>query len=323
MKKLFLPALMFMLTACQPEIVQIDGTNYITGRAVGKRLQLRCLDTPFMLAGPEAIISADPDERFFRLNGVKLWLAYPTTVSQYGLCFSEYDFDNTLRPLFDNSTLRRQNIAKVVIDPGHGGIHPGAPGRLAKEKEFNLAIAQKLAGLLKQNGIEVIMTRNGDETVDLPPRAAKAAETGADIFISIHCNAAPNPDANGIETFSVTPRGAANSNDNADHSIQVPANDDAVGYRNTVDSFALSSAIQRRLIESTGAFDRGAKRARFHVLYHNTVPAVLVECGFMSHPADEAKLASPEYQTVLARAIARGIADYAQQTEAPLETAEK
>ncbi|MDD4817774.1 MAG: N-acetylmuramoyl-L-alanine amidase [Victivallaceae bacterium] len=316
MKKLFLPLLM-LLAACQPEIIKIDGTSYITGRAVGKRLHLECLDKPFMLAGQEYIVSADPNERFFRLNGVKLWLAYPTVESEYGLCFSEYDFNNTLLPLFDAAPLTRRKISKIVIDPGHGGAHPGAPGKLAKEKEFNLAIAGKLAGLLRDNGFEVILTRNGDETLELPPRAAKAAESEADIFVSIHCNSAPNPDANGIETFSITPRGAANSNDNADHSLKVPPDENASGYRFTVDSFALSSAIQRRLIESTGAFDRGAKRARFHVLYNNTVPAVLVECGFMSHKADEDKLATPEYQTTLTRAIARGIADYAERTAPP------
>ena len=258
---------------------------------------------------PEAIVGRVGDRAVF-FDGVKLWLAYPVIDVNGTAAIREADWINTIGPLFlqpvDGFPVAGR---KVVLDPGHGGDHPGAIGAISEEKVLNLAIAKLVGERLEAAGVEVIYTRTGDETVELPPRAAAGGANKADMFLSIHCNAAPNPAASGIETFSISPQGSANSND-IDHSLAVDADSTASGYAATRDSLALSFAIQKRLMEAVEVADRGAKRARFHVLYHNTVPAALVECGFMSNEAEEQKLNDPAYQARLADAIAAGVIDY-------------
>ena len=243
-------------------------------------------------------------KRAIYLDNVKLWLAFPLTPVDNSPAIRNEDWTFSILPLLNN---RENKLNTIILDPGHGGEHPGAKGKFSIEKELNRKIADLTGEILRQRGYTVLYTRADDETVELEPRA----ESGcfADIFVSIHCNAAPNPDANGIETFSITPKGAPNSND-SDHSMAVNVNDDATGYQHCADSFALAYAIQKKLIESTGANDRGAKRARFHVLYRNSVPAVLVECGFVSNENEEKLLNNPEYQLKIARAIADGIDNY-------------
>ena len=243
-------------------------------------------------------------KRAICLDNVKLWLAFPLTPVDNSPAIRNEDWTFSILPLLNN---RENKLNTIILDPGHGGEHPGAKGKFSIEKELNRKIADLTGEILRQRGYTVLYTRADDETVELEPRA----ESGcfADIFVSIHCNAAPNPDANGIETFSITPKGAPNSND-SDHSMAVNVNDDATGYQHCADSFALAYTIQKKLIESTGANDRGAKRARFHVLYRNSVPAVLVECGFVSNENEEKLLNNPEYQLKIARAIADGIDNY-------------
>lgn len=254
--------------------------------------------------GRNLIFEGEMGERALYLDNVKLWLAFPITPIDNSPAIRNEDWTFSIQPLLNSASRKVQTI---ILDPGHGGEHPGAYGKFSVEKELNRKIADLTGEILREQGYTVLYTRANDETVELEPRAE--AGCFADIFVSIHCNAAPNPNANGIETFSITPKGAPNSND-SDHSMPVNINDDADGYEQCAESFALAYAIQKKLIKSTGAVDRGAKRARFHVLYHNSVPAVLVECGFVSNENEEKLLNNPEYQLKIARAIADGIQCY-------------
>lgn len=238
------------------------------------------------------------------LNKVKIWLAFPITIIDNSPAIRNEDWMFSLTPLINNVP---HNVKTVILDPGHGGEHPGAKGQFSIEKELNRKIADLTGEILRQKGYTVLFTRADDETVELDARAQ--AGCFADIFVSIHCNAAPNNKAEGIETFAITPKGAYNSND-SDHSIPVDINDDAPGYNHCAESFALAYAIQKNLIRNTGATDRGAKRARFHVLYFNPAPAVLVECGFLSNPQEEKLLNDSAYQMKIAQAIANGIDSY-------------
>ncbi|MEA4863697.1 MAG: N-acetylmuramoyl-L-alanine amidase [Victivallaceae bacterium] len=248
--------------------------------------------------------------REFKFDGVVHWLAYPADFKDGKPVFTEDDITMTLAPLTSDDTLTMRNIKKIVLDPGHGGKQPGAVVGSTEEKILNLDIAKRVEELLKKRGFTVVMTRTDDRDLELAPRAAVPAACGADLFVSIHCNAAPTPALKGIECFSITPRGARPSND--DGSLPPPdPNEETTGYACTADSFALASALQSRLIKSTGATDRGTKRARFRVLYSNTVPAALVECGFMTNTDDAKLLADPSYRQLLAESIASGIADFA------------
>lgn len=170
----------------------------------------------------------------------------------------------------------------VVLDPGHGGDHNGAEYGGVKEKDLNLAIASKTASLLEAEGVTVRMTRSIDQDVDLYARSGLANTLGADLFVSVHCNASvEHDDALGIYTCA---------------------------YSQGTKSWQLAQILRETMLDATGAADFGMEeRPNLAVLRTAQVPAALVECGFMSTPSELALLTQPEYQDKLARGIADGI----------------
>ena len=170
----------------------------------------------------------------------------------------------------------------VVLDPGHGGDHNGAEYGGVKEKDLNLAIASKTASLLEAEGVTVRMTRSIDQDVDLYARSGLANTLGADLFVSVHCNASvEHDDALGIYTCA---------------------------YSQGTESWQLAQILRETMLDATGAADFGMEeRPNLAVLRTAQVPAALVECGFMSTPSELALLTQPEYQDKLARGIADDI----------------
>ena len=170
----------------------------------------------------------------------------------------------------------------VVLDPGHGGDHNGAEYGGVKEKDLNLAIASKTASLLEAEGVTVRMTRSIDQDVDLYARSGLANTLGADLFVSVHCNASvEHDDALGIYTCA---------------------------YSQGTESWQLAQILRETMLDATGAADFGMEeRPNLAVLRTAQVPAALVECGFMSTPSELTLLTQPEYQDKLARGIADGI----------------
>jgi N-acetylmuramoyl-L-alanine amidase len=172
----------------------------------------------------------------------------------------------------------------VVIDPGHGGHDRGGmPGQLLPEKPFTLDTAKRVAGVLKGDGIKVILTRNGDYFVSLPERtniANSYAGRGA-IFVSIHFNSGRRLGAYGIET-----------------------------YYNNYSGYRLAALIHPRVIQALGSIDRGIRHRGYFVLRRNRLPAVLVECGFLTNPGEAARILQPGARENLAKAIAAGIERY-------------
>ncbi len=173
----------------------------------------------------------------------------------------------------------------VVVDPGHGGPDPGAVGiRGLQEKEIVLDIGIKVASMLEKQGVQAVLTRRDDIDLDLEPRVQMAEQLRASVFVSIHANAIDmsRPDVNGLETYYYN-RGAD-----------------------------LARVIHNSVLEGTGVPDRGVRTARFYVLRKTTMPAVLVEVGFVTGRSDAAKLSDPSYRSQMAAAIARGILQYIQ-----------
>ncbi|MEA5565082.1 N-acetylmuramoyl-L-alanine amidase [Anabaena sp. UHCC 0399] len=171
----------------------------------------------------------------------------------------------------------------VLIDPGHGGKDPGAIGIGGlREKDVILPISQRIAQVLQQNGVQVVMTRNSDNFVSLPGRVQMAERAGADVFVSIHANAigGGRTDVNGLETYYY---------------------DSGLG---------LARAVHNSIRQSVNVRDRGVRRARFFVLRKSSMPSILVETGFLTGREDSAKLRSTAFQNQMADAIARGILQY-------------
>jgi N-acetylmuramoyl-L-alanine amidase len=177
----------------------------------------------------------------------------------------------------------------VMVDPGHGGPDPGAIGVGGlQEKVIVMSIAQQVAALLDQQGVQAVLTRTGDYDFDLEPRVAMAERMNANLFVSIHANSIDlsRPDINGLETY----------------------------YYSGPSSGRLAQTIHNSILQGVEIQDRGIRTARFYVLRRTSMPSVLIEVGFVTGREDAAKLSSPAYQSQMAQAIARGILQYLQQT---------
>ena len=215
----------------------------------------------------------------------------------------------------------------IVIDAGHGGKDPGAVGyRGTKEKDIALDVAKRLEKKLTKNmDIKVVMTRDEDVFLRLSERTKIANENNGSLFISIHTNAAEDRRASGFETFLI----GLNKNE---YAAKVAARENAVlelegksGQELTGEdliqatiaqaAFASSSEtfadmVQKEIKKRVQSRDRGVKQAGFVVLARASMPNVLVVLGFISNPAEEKKLRSPQYRDQLATAIYRAVQQY-------------
>jgi N-acetylmuramoyl-L-alanine amidase len=191
----------------------------------------------------------------------------------------------------------------VFLDPGHGGIDPGATAGSYQEKDLNLAVAKKVQALLQARGYTVYMSRTDDSTVGLLDRSIMANNLHTDIFVSIHTNSAgvPETSADGIETYFYQYDPLYPSKINAG----MDTNPDRIAK-----SMALASYIQQNLISYTSANDRGTKGETLSVVRESAMPAILTEIGFIDNTAERQKLLTDSYQNTLATAIADGIDKY-------------
>ncbi|OWR30022.1 N-acetylmuramoyl-L-alanine amidase [Saccharibacillus sp. O23] len=172
----------------------------------------------------------------------------------------------------------------VVIDPGHGDHDPGGLGVTGvQEKDIVLAVGLKVADLLRQEpNINLIMTRGDDTFVTLDGRAQVANNAQADLYLSIHANIANTASAGGTETY----------------------------YADAKRSKTLSDIIQKHVQAATGFKDRGSKQANYLVIRKTTMPAALVELGFLSNAAEESAMNQSDFQQKVAEAIVAGIKEY-------------
>ncbi len=215
--------------------------------------------------------------------------------------------------------------APIVIDPGHGGDDTGAvTAGGAAEKVVVLALARRLAAALEARGYTVRLTRNGDETRALTDRTALANRLNARAFVSLHANASTVAAVRGAETYymsldqSSTDAAAAATAElenragagSPQHSQLDLILWDLAQAEVLNESAHLAVSVQSRLDALLGAKDRGVKQAPFVVLTGATMPAVLVEVGFLSNPQENRLLSDADYQQRIAGAIALGVADF-------------
>lgn len=171
----------------------------------------------------------------------------------------------------------------IAIDPGHGGGDPGAVGqRGIQEKTIVLDISRRLSQFLETRGVQAVMTREDDRELDLAPRVAIGERAQARAFVSIHANSLSlsQSQVNGLETYYYT------------------------------SGFDLAKIIHRSILQRVKMVDRGVKRARFYVLRHTSMPAVLIETGFVTGQQDAANFASTSFRTRMAQGIGEGILQY-------------
>ena len=221
----------------------------------------------------------------------------------------------------------RATAHPIVLDPGHGGGDVGATSPTGlEEKTLVLAMAKRVAKILRGRGYPTRLTRTGDVGRALTDRTGFANRLEARVFVSLHANASPFASARGAETYYMSLKDEATD----EHAAATARLENASGTHTAAgggldlilwqmaqaevlnESARLALAVQRRLNGIEGVPDRGVKQAPFVVLTGATMPAVLVEVGFLSNPQEAERLASSEYQQRLAVAIADGIVDFLQ-----------
>lgn len=178
-------------------------------------------------------------------------------------------------------TVQAANFRTVVIDAGHGGHDNGGQWGRVYEKHLALDTAYRLEGKLKALGYQTVMTRRSDYFISLPQRVSTGNRYRNAIFVSIHYNYTWKQDVSGLETFY--------SNDQG---------------RN------LANQVQTSLIKRTKTVDRKVKYARFYVIRHSTLPAILVEGGFVSNAQERSRMKSAWFRDAIAQGIVDGIQRY-------------
>jgi len=225
-------------------------------------------------------------------------------------------------------------IAKIVVDPGHGGKDPGAMGKLGvREKYITLDIAKRLKHHLENACIEVKLTRTDDRFISLWKRADIANKEEVDFFISVHANAARSRYAKGFEVYYLSEAvdddaRAVAAAENASLKYETssfgnkrPSTDleatlwDIEHSENRKESIELAESIASLAYTRLGVKNRGTKAARFYVLKGARMPSVLVEVGFISNTAEAKRLKDSSYREQLAKAIAEGIISYKKKYE--------
>jgi len=216
----------------------------------------------------------------------------------------------------------------IVIDPGHGGKDPGAVSRdgKVKEKDLTLGISRRLKNCIKTRlpGVTVLLTREDDRFLSLKDRTALANSQDADLFLSIHCNGHGDPSSRGIETFYLSKAGSRGT-------MRVAAKENGISLSKMTDlqatlvdlmvtskkteSDRLANAVHSKLVHWLAKVpnlgrDRGVKGAPFYVLLGANMPAILIECAFVSNGREKENLTAANNLDLIAEGLAEGAKGY-------------
>jgi N-acetylmuramoyl-L-alanine amidase len=227
---------------------------------------------------------------------------------------------------------RPEKTTIIVLDPGHGGVENGAIGPTGlREKDVTLTLARRLKRELERGNrsISVVLTRDEDRLVGLDERTAIANHNKADLFLSIHLNASPRARATGAETYYLSTdatddearilaalenQAGSQADTRPDQRVEQGSLDlvlwDLAQNQYLAESSALAEAIQRHLNRLTGTRSRGVRQAPFRVLMGATMPAVLVEVGFISNAEEEELFQTPSYRARVVNAMAAAVEEF-------------
>jgi N-acetylmuramoyl-L-alanine amidase len=307
------------------QIVRYEGRDYLSVESIAKFYGFPTAVPPASQIGPVSPqepltkkltldngrqqIEITLNSREIMVNGVRQWLAFPVAVVDDKLVMSRLDLAKTIEP-----SLRPEMIADlkpietVVLDAGHGGHDKGAVSIFGNEKDFALDTCLRAKKLLEAKGLKVLLTRDADVFIPLQERPVMANRIPNSIFVAVHFNdAIANPMASGFEIYSITPRGGPSTTDDF---LTTRDLRNEPGNAVDVPSLALASSVYHSMVGNIPQVDRGIKHARFAVIRLATVPAVLIEGGFVSSSTEARQIATPAWRQKLAESIVSGIEGY-------------
>lgn len=264
----------------------------------------------YSLRSAQGRFALQPGNPLAEWEGIQVHLGFAPQLIDNQPYLHALDVRKNMAPLLAGGVSAWQKPHPVlVLDPGHGGVDSGTrsvtTGRV--EKEFTLDWAYRLRNILLENGWKVYLTRDVDTDLALSNRVAIAEELRADLFISLHFNSsASGQEQSGLETYCLTPVGLPS---NLTRGYEDAINQTFPNNAYDTENLLLATRLHRALLTGMeGLRDRGVRRARFlGVLRSQQRPAVLIEAGYLSNPAEARQVADPEYRQQLAEAVARGL----------------
>jgi len=304
--------------------VRLRGADYVSLKDVAKHFGLKLAwGKPTLtqtLADSRGVrFNFENNQRDFFLDGQRIFMGAPVLLEKDGLWISKLDLIKIVAPLFrpnERAALLPATAPRtIVLDAGHGGIDPGTENKKLglNEKTLALDVVLRLRKLLEREGWKVLLTRSDDrelsrsKIVDLQMRADFANRHAADLFLSIHFNAA-DAAVSGVEVYSLPAQFMlSSSSDRKDELTDQVFPNNRFDYANLL----LGAALHRSLLATLKTPDRGYKRARWGVLRPVECPAVLVECAYLSNTAEAGRAATPEFRQKVAEAISDGVRNYA------------
>jgi len=303
---------------------RLHGTDYVAVQDIARSFGLKAAWTK-----PEVILSLsdargvrfifEGNQKDFYFDGLRIFLGAPALVHRDGLWISRLDVIKIVAPLFRPADhLDRIPVIDsrtIVLDPGHGGIDPGTENKRLglNEKTNTLDVALRTKKILELMGWRVLLVRSDDRELsrdkktDLFMRDEFANRNRADLFLSIHFNAAPQA-ITGIETYAMTPQSMLSTgSETADEMTKVAYPGNRLDYANLL----FGEQLHRAMRSTLKTPDRGYKRGRHAVLRMLDCPGALVECAYLSNDAEARRVATPEFRQLIAEGIAKGVQDYA------------
>jgi N-acetylmuramoyl-L-alanine amidase len=293
-------------------VVQHQGRDYVSFENVAEFYQFgeySHANRTISLRNERRGIRAQAGTSELYINGVRFFTHFPLLEQRDAHLISAFDIGKLVEPVLRPSRIENaQRVETVVLDPGHGGTDIGASNRWGTEKEFALDVAKTAREQLLQAGFKVEMTRTEDVGMSLEERIEFANRFTNAVFVSIHFNAGTG--GAGVESYRLAPEGvvsnAANGGHHASATDPLPDGGNAQDNQN----IALTAAVHAAVLSRVSSFDRGVRHARFKVLRHIRIPAVLLEAGFLNDPAEGQRIATPQHRQQLAMAIAQGVQNY-------------
>jgi N-acetylmuramoyl-L-alanine amidase len=252
-------------------------------------------------------LRAQVDKSELYINGVRFFTHFPIVMQGNETLISTTDVGKIVEPVLRPGRIENAGkVETVILDPGHGGTDTGGRNSYGTEKMFTLHVAHVAREQLTRAGFKVEMTRFSDNGISLEERIEFANRFPNAVFVSIHFNSGAG---NGVESYALTPHGLRSSSTGGHHA-HVDDNEPNAGNQQDPQNVALTAAVHAAVLSRTGAHDRGVRHARFKVLRHLRVPALLIEAGFMSDHVEGYRIATAQYRQQLGAAIAQGVENY-------------